>query len=84
MTLTATSSDKPAILQLGPLYQPAQERVEQLFRVHKYWLADAAARSAMLTGPARDCRAVLTNGFSGLDNAIMDRSEEHTSELQSH
>ena len=82
MTISATSGgsaaqpnlpgDKPAILQLGPLYQPAQQRVEQLFRVHKYWLADAAGRSAMLAGPARDCRAVLTNGFFGVDNAIMD------------
>ena len=64
MTISATSGgsaaqpnlpgDKPAILQLGPLYQPAQQRVEQLFRVHKYWLADAAGRSAMLAGEAID------------------------------
>lgn len=59
------------ILLMAPIYGPSQQKLEADYVVHRYW--EAADRAALLASLAGRCRAVVTNGGTGIDAATIDR-----------
>ncbi|MGL4310186.1 MAG: 2-hydroxyacid dehydrogenase [Paracoccaceae bacterium] len=64
---------KPDVLVLYPTLAPQMAMLEAAYTLHRYDLADAAGREAMLDGPGKQCTAIVTNGHAELTRAMIDR-----------
>lgn len=64
---------KPDVLVLYPTLAPQMAKLEAAYTLHRYDLADAAGREAMLDGPGKQCTAIVTNGHAELTRAMIDR-----------
>lgn len=64
---------KPDVLVLYPTLAPQLALLEAAYTLHRYDLADAAAREAMLDGPGQHCQAIVTNGHAGLTREVIAR-----------
>lgn len=64
---------KPDVLVLYPTLKPQMAVLEASYTLHRYDLADAAGKEAMLDGPGRRCQAIVTNGHAVLTRAMIDR-----------
>ena len=60
---------KPEVLEMGPMYAPTQAALEEMFTVHKLWLAPD--REAMLASLAPRITAVASSGRNGIDAATI-------------
>jgi lactate dehydrogenase-like 2-hydroxyacid dehydrogenase len=60
----------PEILLVGPLYPPTQARLEELFTVHRLWLAPD--RGAFLRKVAGRVRAIAVYALHGCPAALID------------
>ena len=64
---------KPDVLVLYPTLAPQLAVLDAAYTLHRYDLADAAGREAMLDGPGRRCQAIVTNGHAALPREMIDR-----------
>ena len=60
---------KPEIVLMGPLYPPAQQRLEAAFAVHRWWAA--ADRDALLREVAGRVRGIAVYALHGCPAAII-------------
>lgn len=64
---------KPDVLVLYPTLAPQLAALEAAYTLHRYDLADAAGRKAMLDGPGKRCEAIVTNGHATLTAEMIAR-----------
>ena len=64
---------KPDVLVLYPTLAPQLAVLDAAYTLHRYDLADAAGREAMLDGPGRRCQAIVTNGHAALPREMIGR-----------
>jgi lactate dehydrogenase-like 2-hydroxyacid dehydrogenase len=64
---------KPDVLVLYPTLAPQLAVLDAAYTLHRYDLADAAGREAMLNGPGARCQAIVTNGHAALPRAMIAR-----------
>ena len=57
---------KPDVLVIQPTWDNQMQDLAQRYALHRYDLADAAGKAAMLAGEARHCQAIITNGHAPL------------------
>ncbi|MCB6179729.1 2-hydroxyacid dehydrogenase [Rhodobacter sp. Har01] len=64
---------KSDVLVLYPTLAPQLAVLDATYTLHRYDLADAAAREAMLDGPGGRCQAIVTNGHAVLTREMIER-----------
>lgn len=64
---------KPDVLVLYPTLAPQLAVLDATYTLHRYDLADAAGREALLDGPGQRCQAIVTNGHADLPRALIER-----------
>jgi lactate dehydrogenase-like 2-hydroxyacid dehydrogenase len=64
---------KPDVLVLYPTLAPQLAVLEATYTLHRYDLADAAGKEAILDGPGKGCQAIVTNGHAILTRAMIAR-----------
>ena len=64
---------KPDVLVLFPTLEPQMAALSQAYELHRYDLADAAGRDAMLAAVGPRIRAIVTNGHASLRKDVIDR-----------
>lgn len=62
---------KPDVLVLYPTLAPQLQVLEQRYTLHRYDLADAAGKAAMLEQVGPRCRAVVLNGHTVLSREML-------------
>lgn len=64
---------KPDVLVLYPTLAPQLAVLDATYTLHRYDLADAAGKEAMLDGPGQRCQAIVTNGHAALTREMIER-----------
>jgi lactate dehydrogenase-like 2-hydroxyacid dehydrogenase len=64
---------KPDVLVLYPTLPRQLALLEAAYTLHRYDLADAAGKEAILSGPGAKCEGIVTNGHAVLTRAMIER-----------
>lgn len=64
---------RPVVLQLSPIYAPAQQQADALYEIVKLWTVPVDRHAEAIAAIADRCDAILTSGGRGADAAVMDR-----------
>ena len=64
---------KPDVLVIYPTLAPQLAVLDATYTLHRYDLADAVGREAMLDGPGQRCQAIVTNGHAALPREMIAR-----------
>ena len=64
---------RPIVLQLGPIYAPAQQQADAQYEIVKLWTVAPERHAEAIAAVADRCDAILTSGGRGAEAAVMDQ-----------
>jgi len=68
---TSPNTQKPAVLQVSPIYEASQAQLAREYHVYRYF--DAPDRAALLAQAAPHVRAAVCSAFAGMDAALINQ-----------